>query len=917
MFKYLLLIILFIICLMGNFAEAKDFWQPVQSPPGGTVYCLARDSSGNLYAGTGNSEIFYSTNNGDSWECIFTSGYVISIQVHPNGTVYFLSQNYGLCKFSDDKKSWDSVTSYKNSRFSSPVFCISPNGRIFIGNSTNQSLDFSDDSGETWQKSLFESSNKKYVNSIAVLNSDTLIASTNVEFIWRSIDGGENWTRVDTSSKENINDFAYAINGTIWACSRDKIYISKDLGNTWQIVFDGYLYFSGFSSVFCSIDGTVYIGSYIPLLSSNEKYPEMQGLTRTTDEGQTWTPVFDSVSNKSVNDIICTENGEILAATRNEGVYKQNLNNDTWEQLDIKTYDPITYVAVYNNKLFAIVDNALIYYSTDKGNTWIRIFTNKVDDSYLLSIHETPEGAFYLETMEHPAISLKFLYISSDGGKTWEYNNGYEKYDSGISRVFLFKNHFYISGYNRLCKTSDNGKTWLTVDDNSNLKYCEFITEINDTLYADFYNGIYISGNYGDTWEKIFNESSSYIGADKNNNLYVLNNQLNISNTSNLFRKDVIKRNVRIFEKYCELSLASKYYDAVFISYRDLGLFCSMDKGENIFPLQSGIGKSFIESFAPFNDTTLFVLTFSNSLFVGNPTEIPSKFKHIEMFPDTTINAIWNDSVTCYIVVKDSSGNRMNNEIVEVKPPFGKQTLVLTDNNGEAHFQFVVPLEIGNGLYPFSFQIFDESNNLAAIASNSINVQYTDTLQLTITPDTIPVFYKIGQTENTDFYASVTGKFNNPKDSVKISVYNEVVDYTETFLTLPTGLANLEVVKMSHVNTGIYTIKFYAEKDKHAISDTVIRYYEVRNGTSADYQPESNSTLSVYPNPASSEIYYKVTSELVMGSYISIFDALGRQFEKQFANSEGFINISKLSKGINFIIFENNGKKIVKPFIKD
>lgn len=899
---------------------AKDFWQPVQSPPGSTVYSLARDSSGNLYAGTGRGEIFYSTDNGDSWECIFKLGYITDIQVHPNGTVYYLCTKYGLCKFSVDKKSWDSVYYFSNCT----ELCIAPNGRIFIGNQNNEGLLYSDDFGKTWQKSKFGFSEDKYINSISVKNADTLFASTTYEFIWISTDGGKNFTRTDTEKNDNIGDFAFSPNATIWACSSDKIFKSTNHGENWIIIYKDTVNFPEFRTIYSSIDGTVYIGGSHLKSYSDETGFNIQGLYKSTNEGISWESVFDSTTNRMIYELIDDKFGQLIVGTYLEGIYKHNSSNNTWSQLNFNSKNYVSYITVCNNKLYAIVSSYLIYTTTNNGEDWEKI--NKPNNTFspLHSIHEAPNGTLYLQggyMTFLPTPLVIPIYISTNKGKTWKAQKFSDLSAHTVRVIISSQKYTFVNNRNfEFYKTSDNGETWDSLTIN-NTMFRGYLTEIDDKLFASNAEGILISEDGGDNWKKIYQDWASYIGMDKNNTIYALNNHWNISNKTDMFQTGVIKKDLIERYKNFDNIFISKYYNVLFFNLKDFGLFASYDSCNSFYPMHSGLEISSIKMFAPMNDTALYSLSNSN-IYVGNPNIIPEIAKDnpnylldIEMIPNTPIDAIWNDSVSCYIIVKDLDGNRVKNQTVEMLQPFGTITYEQTDQNGELHCLFVVPNGSELYDYKFTFNIFHDQKSLAATASNFINVNFQDSLILTVTPDTIPIFYNIGQTEITDFKGYVKGATSLPKEKVKITLTYIENNYSVSFNTNSEGFVNLEVLKKSSLNPGIYSVKFYAEKDKNIPSDTVIRYYEVRNGLSVDYQHESNSTLSVYPNPASKFVNVLLNKPDGVLHELQIFDMLGgKQLEFEIFDKVQ-IDVSALSSGIYYVLLKSDSNRIVRPLI--
>ncbi len=74
--------------------------------------------------------------------------------------------------------------------------------------------------------------------------------------------------------------------------------------------------------------------------------------------------------------------------------------------------------------------------------------------------------------------------------------------------------------------------------------------------------------------------------------------------------------------------------------------------------------------------------------------------------------------------------------------------------------------------------------------------------------------------------------------------------------------------------------------------------------------PNSNSSLGLYPNPTTGTIYF---SDFFNGK-ISVFNSLGKKVSENTATD--FIDVSKQSSGLYYIRFENNGENIWKKVMK-
>jgi hypothetical protein len=76
-------------------------------------------------------------------------------------------------------------------------------------------------------------------------------------------------------------------------------------------------------------------------------------------------------------------------------------------------------------------------------------------------------------------------------------------------------------------------------------------------------------------------------------------------------------------------------------------------------------------------------------------------------------------------------------------------------------------------------------------------------------------------------------------------------------------------------------------------------------------QDDSTTAINVYPNPVENTLFF--TTEMT-GNQVSIFSPTGSLVSQQKVTDH--INVSGLTSGIYFIVFEKEGTKITKRFIK-
>ncbi len=247
---------------------------------GGNWICLGTDSTEGGYAGIGriatvafhptDTNIYWigapagglwgTTDAGQTWTVFTDSNAVLGVSaiVIPSDydishTIYIgtgdrdAMDNYsvGILKSSDSGLTWDTTGLVFNPADKELVnnMRVSPIDDSTIYAATTDGLYITTDAGDTWTKTY----NGEFVDiEICPSFPDTLYGSTRGGEIYRSLDGGENWTNVYSSAGNNRVELAVtadnpAIVYAAGANSADGLYAifkSSDFGETFSVIYD-------------------------------------------------------------------------------------------------------------------------------------------------------------------------------------------------------------------------------------------------------------------------------------------------------------------------------------------------------------------------------------------------------------------------------------------------------------------------------------------------------------------------------------------------------------------------------------------------------------------------------------------------------------------------------------------------------
>lgn len=251
-----------------------------------------------------------------------------------------------------------------------------------------------------------------------------------------SIDEGENWEFVNLNVEDDFLALKIIDQQTAWLCGADSIlFKTEDAGNNWVRKVTG---FPGYYRDIDFYNATVgYICSTTTFLV-------------TEDGGKTWV-------------------SKILGG--------------------FNTVEPLS-----ENIVLAGAPTGGIYYSEDRGDTWI--IANNIFSGNIQSIEMVNDTLGYAS-----ANFSSGHYFTTDGGQTWDF--GAERIGNN-QITFINETTGYGVGTDlTLTKTTDSGYTWKRLIVNQGINAIYFLDEVKGFLLADMesafeYNGkIYYTNDGG------------------------------------------------------------------------------------------------------------------------------------------------------------------------------------------------------------------------------------------------------------------------------------------------------------------------------------------------------------------------------------------------------------------------------------
>lgn len=289
---------------------------------------------------------------------------------------------------------------------------------------TNDYIYKSRDEGRTWQNMSVGMTHSRVITlAIDPLFPANIVAGTKGDAVFKSYDGGQRWVSrrtglddVTISSVVHQLVFAPGSSSHIFAASSLGVFESEDGGETWRKRMEGMrdvlmvitldfdprqpqtLYAGTSGGVYKSIDGArnwhminnglvaadVLKSSRalgVTRIKVDPHEPDtvytatLNGLYKTTDGGQYWARIGESLSDQMLSDLILNPTHvHVMYVSNRDGVFKSADGGVTWESrnagLSNVNIRALAMSAVDSNLLYAGTNGKGLFRSHDSGLSW-------------------------------------------------------------------------------------------------------------------------------------------------------------------------------------------------------------------------------------------------------------------------------------------------------------------------------------------------------------------------------------------------------------------------------------------------------------------------------------------------------------------------------------------------------------------
>ena len=593
---------------------AQAQWTHTNWPYGGTVNAFAVSGT-NLFAGTGGSGVFLTTNNGSSWtpansgweaasiNCLAVSG--TNLFAGGWGTGVILSTNTGA--------TWTQVASGLTN---TDVFSLVINGTNLFAGTNGGGVFLSANNGTSWTAVNSGLTNMS-VKSLAVSGTN-LFAGTDGGGVFLSTNSGTSWIAVNSGlTKTTINSLVVSGTNLFAGTDYGGVFLSTNSGTSWAAVDTG----MGTPSV------KALLGSGTNLFAGTWG----GGAFLSTNNGTNWAQVNSGLTNTVVFSL-AVSGTNLYAGTNGGGIFLSTNNGTSWSPVNsgLANTDASCF-AVSGANLFAGTYGGGVFRSTDNGTSWIQVISSDL--------------AMCVKSL---AVSGTNLFWGSSGGLFLSTNNGtsWTTVVTGLSNKNVWS--LAVNGVSLFAGTwgggvflsTNNGTSWTAVNSGLTDTIVKSLAVSGANLFAGTANGgVFLSTNNGTSWTAVNSGLT-----DLNVNCFAVSGtNLFDGNWSGVF----LSTNNGTSWSAVNTGLTNTGVYALAVSGNNLfggtyggGVFVSANNGTNWTPISSGLTNTTVLSLGV-SGTNLFAGTRGGGVFVRNmPPSAPQNLTAMAANGQVTLR--WN-----------------------------------------------------------------------------------------------------------------------------------------------------------------------------------------------------------------------------------------------------------------------------------
>ena len=453
-----------------------------------TVSTLHIDNE-TVYAGVGTNGLYRSTDHGESWTTFpsFWSSYNLTCIATEGDHIYIGTSGSGFMVSHDAGNTWQTAMNgivpyiyYAAQTFlirGDKVFGL-VNGRVYV----------SVDHAATW--TLSDVGLAEY-GAYSIVNNGPNIIATSSMGLYTSTNEGVTWVSLATDLPEMPYGMSITAAGNFIYVSDnyyEGLYFSNDNGYNWtQIDFTPGNTIQNFYAI---ADGKLLVQSGYTAYSVLPT--ENAALYLTSDNGSSWNDVTHEITTTYCM-AMAVRDDQIFTSTFGTGIYSTTDEGDSWTNTGMYNAHLRT-MHVAGNTILAGGDVG-VQRSLDNGATWTNSSAGLTNSS--------TQGFAHIGDNIFTA-TADGVFISTDNGDSWQPRN------SGITTPWIYCLHaigtsLYAGTYTGVFVSTNYGNSWTGISAGlPDMTGVTAIADMGDILFASLPDGVYRSDDAGGSWNLVF-----------------------------------------------------------------------------------------------------------------------------------------------------------------------------------------------------------------------------------------------------------------------------------------------------------------------------------------------------------------------------------------------------------------------------
>ena len=496
-----------LLCLFALALPVFGQWQAI-GPFGGAANTIQVDPhhGGALVAGTSNSLLFRSTDQGNHWVPLpfapalrsVLHALVIDSEGHYLvGIASDSTELNGLYRSVDQGKTWEHVSGLRGQEIWSLAVWQSDSKVIAAG--ARDGIQLTEDGGKTWRRiSAQDNQELQPVVSLAFHPKDKNILYAGTPHLpWKTVDGGTTWHSVHTGMLDDSDVFSMQVDWRnpehVFATACSGIYKSTNAAGLWSKMAGA----KGASY-------RTYVVAQDPLNPAIVFAGTTGGLIRSDDSGVTWRKLSDDASRYIAFDP--RHAGRIWVATDQHGILRSENHGDELVEVNEGLCNrPFSALGsdeknLYTTSIYESQTGGVFRLNESGDANWQRVGTPAaLQGEQILKIASVPEqpGLFY-------AAGYNAFLRSTDFGTTWIRTAA----PSGSKRLTSLlplpgkPDHILLGSETGVFRSNDQGQTWKRVEWFKSATRILSVTSLYlDAIAVVTTNGIAVSKDGSNSWQ--------------------------------------------------------------------------------------------------------------------------------------------------------------------------------------------------------------------------------------------------------------------------------------------------------------------------------------------------------------------------------------------------------------------------------